>query len=1309
MAKYKYEKFKIGGGKVYILSQHEGESWDGPAITHQCKNKTTSIGTFIDQRKFSFEVNLLSEKGDEYIFKANNKDGYPNGPVIVASNGALYFGPYYAKMGFHGIVYKVKQGEKIHVQQYNHGVLVDECLNDTIIYENVGRLLPFDPWYEIESDELVTRKLDNKKIKAVEYIAGDPLGHQTVLASRVLDSGDIVIGEYKNNAFNGLAFEYKDELKLSTFQTYDNDVPTKDFRLLYLPEAHLFSLIMKDTQIKDGKTEYVSIVYGMQDKECKFGIQYLDKKDTPIGDMAYLPNYIDPNAEKPYGPAIPKHLPKKDKNGLTAKERLNNLIGLDSVKKELNKMEAILKKNPDSPLTLNMCFYGNPGTGKTEVARLLAEVLYDEGLLKENKLVEVDPSGLVAEYVGQTQPKTHAVFKKALNGVLFIDEAYNLASGGFKGEGGSDFGAEAIGALLEDMETYRGQICVILAGYRKPMEDMIATNPGFASRINRKIDFPDYTREELEKIASLMISSMKYSTDNAVISAIAKIVDSRKFLDGYANAREVRLVVEKLTEIQAERTIDEKANRTITMEDVNKYNEKDSPEKEDGLTAEERLQELIGLDSVKSEIEKMVAILEKNKGDLGKTNLHMCFYGNPGTGKTEVANLIANIFYDKGILPTNKIVTTNASGLISGYLGQTAIKTHKAVKDALNGVLFIDEAYALNDGGHGFGKEAVAALLEDMENYRGKFAVILAGYKDEMEDLFSLNPGFDSRINRKIIFPDYTTSELLRVAQLMIDKKKYLIEDDAKTELGKVFLYMKEFAKAYNKPFANAREVRNALESIYEIQALRTIRLGLADDRNIVMEDIKEYEDNHNIDLTSVGKDRKQHHFDINYNMLTALSHGEYFHPDVEYIRRATVNIKVEGPHGAGEGSGFFITDYGIIGTCAHVVAGAEKITVIVSYKTVDDEYITKDYAAEVIAINEDDDTAIIGVLKRNLKVKFYQLKAENKGYPELLTKIVMGGYPLGGSRFADISINQGTVQSVNRDAMDSSKNTWIYVDLSGLPGSSGSGVINAETGQLEGIFAGCSINPGERSQTINRIIPIKYLWKLLAEYCGVTNYNRDTDFIGGYKQSDADDNYAIFNNSNVHKNIILRDEELDTSEVEIIDNRYSNIKIVKGDVTTYNGDAVVNAANRYLAPGAGVCGAVFRSAGYKELEEACRQKGEQAVGSATLTSGFNLNADYIIHAVGPRYDVDRNPERLLKEVYRNVFRVACENGIKSVAFPSISTGIYRFPLDLACPIALREMIDYSSKMDEIVVYCFDDRTYDVYVETLRRLKGYNR
>lgn len=255
----------------------------------------------------------------------------------------------------------------------------------------------------------------------------------------------------------------------------------------------------------------------------------------------------------------------------------------------------------------------------------------------------------------------------------------------------------------------------------------------------------------------------------------------------------------------------------------------------------EELDKLIGLESVKNQLKRIRAILLKNKDSNEKLNLHMCFYGNPGTGKTVVARLMANIFYEAGVLPTNKLIETDRSGLCGQYVGQTAPLTHKKVKEAMGGVLFIDEAYTLcaDSSGEDYGKEAIAALLKDMEDYKGKFCVILAGYKEEMEKMIALNPGFDSRINRKIDFPDYSIDEQLQIFNIMLAEKNYEITDDAKNKLLEVFELQSK-----SQHFANARTVRNILEGLLEIQAVRTMEDENSEndsERIIRLEDIEQY------------------------------------------------------------------------------------------------------------------------------------------------------------------------------------------------------------------------------------------------------------------------------------------------------------------------------------------------------------------------------------------------------------------------------------------------------------------------------------
>lgn len=259
-------------------------------------------------------------------------------------------------------------------------------------------------------------------------------------------------------------------------------------------------------------------------------------------------------------------------------------------------------------------------------------------------------------------------------------------------------------------------------------------------------------------------------------------------------------------------------------------------------SADKQLDEMIGLASVKQQVKIMKASLSKQKALGNKVNMNMCFYGNPGTGKTEVARLIGRILYDSGLLPSPKFVETDRSGLVAEYVGQTTVKTHEIFRSAIGGVLFIDEAYSLGSSGRDdFGKEAIAALLKDMEDYRGKICVILAGYKNEMNSLFELNPGFKSRITKYIDFPDYSFDELEQIIVLIAKKEKYHILPDALKLMTKIV-----YRKSGSTDFANARDARNVFESIRDLQSLRTEGTLNA---TIIIKDVYEYMNQYNINL----------------------------------------------------------------------------------------------------------------------------------------------------------------------------------------------------------------------------------------------------------------------------------------------------------------------------------------------------------------------------------------------------------------------------------------------------------------------------
>lgn len=242
------------------------------------------------------------------------------------------------------------------------------------------------------------------------------------------------------------------------------------------------------------------------------------------------------------------------------------------------------------------------------------------------------------------------------------------------------------------------------------------------------------------------------------------------------------------------------------------------------------LNSLIGLDEVKAEINSLINFIkiqkEREKTGLKSSSLsyHIVFTGNPGTGKTTVARIVAKIYKQLGILSEGQLVETDRSGLVAEYSGQTAPKVNKTVNSALNGILFIDEAYSLvGENKDDFGKEAVATLIKRMEDDREKLVLILAGYSNEMKDFINTNPGFQSRFNRYINFPDYSADDLFKIFKSKCENLDYKLTNDAETELRA------EFEKAYSNrdnTFGNGRYVRNKFEKTVEKQANRIAKVS---------------------------------------------------------------------------------------------------------------------------------------------------------------------------------------------------------------------------------------------------------------------------------------------------------------------------------------------------------------------------------------------------------------------------------------------------------------------------------------------------
>lgn len=274
---------------------------------------------------------------------------------------------------------------------------------------------------------------------------------------------------------------------------------------------------------------------------------------------------------------LPKYEQEKSMDEIFAD--LNNLVGLENIKQVLKDLVDLIElknKTKDDlkikDINLHMVFLGNPGTGKTTVARIIAEMLYNLKYIKQNKLIEVSSKDLVAEYVGQTAPKTMAVIESALGGVLFVDEAYSLAS---EEGSGNSFNKEAIATLIQAMENYRDNLVVIFAGYTKEMQAFLNANSGIVSRIGYTLDFKDYTSEELLKIFEGMVKKAGFSITKEACDEVVKVIDKYRNTKNFGNARFARNLYEKTIIKHASNTRGKKAKKdlkTIVKEDISTDN-----------------------------------------------------------------------------------------------------------------------------------------------------------------------------------------------------------------------------------------------------------------------------------------------------------------------------------------------------------------------------------------------------------------------------------------------------------------------------------------------------------------------------------------------------------------------------------------------------------------------------------------------------------------------------------------------------------------------------------------------------------------
>jgi replication-associated recombination protein RarA len=561
-------------------------------------------------------------------------------------------------------------------------------------------------------------------------------------------------------------------------------------------------------------------------KEALFNI--VEKIRNKIAKEPY-PNYLDDLFEDASAADRRKILEE-------AKKELDDLIGLDEVKTKIRKLEAlaeaetIRQKNgkKTSPFNTHALLLGNPGTGKTEVAKILSKIYYGLGLrpkkFNKDNFVKVSATDIAAAWSANKDRETmQNKINEAINGVLFIDEVYSFAE--------DKTLHPAFDVLMEEMEINRDHFTVLAAGYLEKRPEILGMNPGLPSRFNdpdNTIIFPDYSLNELIQIAQMMLKREEKKLTPAAYKKLCKYIESRERLGGVGNARGVRNLIDKIKENAAVNKQQDEIEENSVPDPIQLQ------EKKARDLLNEIRREFKGLQEVKEYLETALAnqIDHIARNTFDNNTHHLALLGNPGTGKTTIVKYMAEFFHYIGITSMNHVETCDVGSDFSDPR-----QLRKKFDQALGGVLFIDEAYRLAESQTG--QESLNQIVQIMteKKYRD-LVIIIAGYPDKTQAAFNMNPGLERRFRKRLLLKNFTIDELEQIFMETLKKEGFATLDD-ETELFGANLRRELKRLTLNPHFGNAGTVKKFFAEVSGRRVQRCNNDPNADRFVILADDIK--------------------------------------------------------------------------------------------------------------------------------------------------------------------------------------------------------------------------------------------------------------------------------------------------------------------------------------------------------------------------------------------------------------------------------------------------------------------------------------